>query len=54
MYFAINDELSALIAVADPIKGDSIFAIKRLQENSIRVVMLIGSGINDALVLVAC
>lgn len=44
MYFAINGELAALIAVADPIKGDSISAIKRLQENGIRVVMLTGDN----------
>lgn len=44
MYFAVNGELAALIAVADPIKGDSISAIKRLQENGVRVVMLTGDN----------
>jgi len=44
MYFAINDELAAVIAVADPIKSDSIEAIKRLQNNGIRVVMLTGDN----------
>ncbi|PHR80956.1 MAG: copper-translocating P-type ATPase [Colwellia sp.] len=44
MYFAVNGELVALIAVADPIKGDSISAIKRLQDNGIRVVMLTGDN----------
>ncbi|WP_284450056.1 heavy metal translocating P-type ATPase, partial [Spongiibacter tropicus] len=42
MYFAVNNRLSAIIAVADPIKDDSIAAIKRLQQNGIRVVMLTG------------
>ena len=44
MYFAVNNRLSAIIAVADPIKDDSIAAIKRLQQNGIRVVMLTGDN----------
>ena len=41
MYFAID---STLVAVIDPIKSDSIDAIKRLQHNGIRVVMLTGDN----------
>ena len=44
MYFAVNGELAAIIAVSDPIKEDSISAIKRLQKNGIRVVMLTGDN----------
>ncbi len=44
MYFAVNNELAAIIAVADPIKSDSIDAIKRLQNNGIRIVMLTGDN----------
>jgi len=44
MYFAVNDELAAIIAVADPIKNDSIEAIKRLQHSGIRIVMLTGDN----------
>jgi Cu+-exporting ATPase len=44
MYFAVNNQLAAIIAVADPIKEDSIAAIKRLQHNGIRVVMLTGDN----------
>lgn len=44
MYFAVNNQLAAIIAVADPIKEDSISAIKRLQHNGIRVVMLTGDN----------
>lgn len=44
MYFAVNGELAAVIAVADPIKSDSINAIKRLQNNGIRIVMLTGDN----------
>ena len=44
MYFAINGKLAAIIAVADPIKSDSVDAIKRLQRNGIRVIMLTGDN----------
>ncbi len=44
MYFAIDSKLVAVIAVADPIKSDSIDAINRLQHNGIRVVMLTGDN----------
>lgn len=44
MYLAINNKLAAIIAVSDPIKKDSIEAIKRLQANGIRVVMLTGDN----------
>ena len=44
MYFVIDGSLAAVIAVADPIKEDSISAIKRLQQNGTRVVMLTGDN----------
>lgn len=44
MYFALNNELAAVIAVADPIKADSNEAIKRLQNSGIRIVMLTGDN----------
>jgi Cu+-exporting ATPase len=44
MYFAIEGELAGIIAVADPIKKDSIDAIKRLQHQGIRVFMLTGDN----------
>lgn len=44
MYFVVNDQLAAIIAVADPIKEDSSQAIKRLQADGIRVVMLTGDN----------
>jgi Cu+-exporting ATPase len=48
MYFAIDNQFAAIIAVADPIKDDSIAAIKRLQNNGIRVVMLTGDNRDTA------
>ncbi|MBL4799429.1 MAG: copper-translocating P-type ATPase [Oleispira sp.] len=48
MFFAIDNKFAAIIAVADPIKEDSIAAIKRLQNNGIRVVMLTGDNRDTA------
>jgi len=48
MYFAVDNQLAAIIAVADPIKEDSIAAIKRLQHNGIRVIMLTGDNRDTA------
>lgn len=53
MYFAINNKLAAIIAVADPIKEDSLSAIKRLQNNGIRVVMLTGDNRETAKAIAA-
>ncbi len=44
MYLAIDNKLAAIIAVSDPIKKDSISAIRRLQAKGIRVVMLTGDN----------
>lgn len=44
MYFAVDGRFAAIIAVADPIKEDSVAAIKRLQKNGIRVIMLTGDN----------
>lgn len=44
MFLAANRALIAIIAVADPIKEDSIRAIKRLQRDGLRVVMLTGDN----------
>lgn len=48
MFFAINNTLAGLFAVADPIKSDSITAIKRLQTDGIQVIMLTGDNRDTA------
>ncbi|GGB92509.1 copper-translocating P-type ATPase [Marinobacterium zhoushanense] len=48
MYLAADNQLLALIAVADPIKQDSVDAIRRLQKDGIRVVMLTGDNRDTA------
>lgn len=44
MYFAIDGQLAAIIAVSDPIKNDSLLAIERLRDKGVRVVMLTGDN----------
>jgi len=44
VYVAINSQLEAIIGISDPLKPDSIQAIKRLQDNGIRVLMLTGDN----------
>ncbi|MBT8114717.1 MAG: heavy metal translocating P-type ATPase [Arenicella sp.] len=44
MFIAADNSLLGIIAVADPIKQDSIAAIKRLQNNGLRVIMLTGDN----------
>ena len=44
LFFALNDELAGIIAVADTIKEDSPQAIKEMQDMGLHVVMLTGDN----------
>ncbi|MBL4671141.1 MAG: copper-translocating P-type ATPase [Arenicella sp.] len=44
MFMAVDNVLAGIIAVADPIKEDSIEAIKRLKGSGLRVIMLTGDN----------
>jgi Cu+-exporting ATPase len=44
MYVAIGEKIAGLLGVADPIKDTTLKAIKALQEENIRVVMLTGDN----------
>jgi Cu+-exporting ATPase len=48
MFLASNGQLVAIFAVADPIKADSVEAIKRLQADGLKVVMLTGDNRHTA------
>ncbi len=44
MFLAVDGELAAIIAVADPIKPDSLAAIQRLHSDGLSIVMLTGDN----------
>jgi Cu+-exporting ATPase len=44
IFLAANGKLAAIIAVADPVKADSIEAIKRLRADGLKIVMLTGDN----------
>lgn len=44
IYFSVDNELVSIIAISDPIKGDSVEAIARLQRDGVRVIMLTGDN----------
>ncbi len=48
VWLAIDGKLAGIFAIADPIKQDSVDAIRRLQQQGIQVVMLTGDNKNTA------
>jgi P-type Cu+ transporter len=48
VYLAADGKLAGIIAVADPVRDDSIAAIKRLQAIGLRVIMLTGDNLATA------
>lgn len=48
MYLAVDGVFAGIVAVADPLKEDSISAISRLKKANIRVIMLTGDNARTA------
>jgi len=48
MFLASNERVIAIFAVADPIKADSVDAIRRLQADGLRVVIITGDNQHTA------
>lgn len=44
IYLAVNNKAAAVITVADPIKSDSIKAIKQMQMSGLKVILLTGDN----------
>ncbi len=53
MYLAVDGSLAGIIAVADPLREDSVAAINRLARQGIRVVMLTGDNERTAAAVAA-
>ena len=49
VYLAVDQQLAGLIAVSDPVRKDSVEAIRRLHQQGIKVVMLTGDNQKTAL-----
>lgn len=48
VYLAVNGRLAALFGISDPLRHDTIAAIKRLQADGLKVVMLTGDNEHTA------
>lgn len=48
VYIAVEQQLAGIIAISDPIRSDSTTAIRRLQQEGIRVIMLTGDNRHTA------
>jgi Cu+-exporting ATPase len=48
VYLAVDGKLTALFGISDPLRSDTIEAIKRLQADNIKVVMLTGDNAHTA------
>ncbi|KPQ25413.1 MAG: copper-translocating P-type ATPase [Halomonas sp. HL-48] len=48
VYFALDGKLTALFGVSDPLRSDAVAAVKRLQDDGLKVVMLTGDNPHTA------
>ncbi|MDN3521301.1 heavy metal translocating P-type ATPase [Halomonas ramblicola] len=48
VYLAVDGQLAALFGISDPLRHDTIAAVKRLQADGLRVVMLTGDNAHTA------
>ncbi|MGM0823739.1 MAG: heavy metal translocating P-type ATPase [Pseudomonadota bacterium] len=48
VYFALDGQLTALFGISDPLRGDAVAAVKRLQDDGLTVVMLTGDNPHTA------
>ncbi|UTW03336.1 copper-translocating P-type ATPase [Amphritea atlantica] len=48
VYIALNDQVAGILAIADPVRADSVAAIERLKQMGIGVVMITGDNPHTA------
>jgi len=48
VYIALNDQVAGILAIADPVRADSVTAIERLKKMGINVVMITGDNPHTA------
>nr|WP_211607292.1 heavy metal translocating P-type ATPase [Halomonas daqiaonensis] len=48
VYLAVDDKLTAMFGISDPLRHDTIAAVKRLQADGLKVVMLTGDNEHTA------
>jgi Cu+-exporting ATPase len=48
VYLAVDDKLAALFGISDPLRHDTVAAIKRLQKDGLTIVMLTGDNEHTA------
>ncbi|MBF8222622.1 heavy metal translocating P-type ATPase [Halomonas sp. 328] len=53
VYFAVDGRLAALFGISDPLRHDTVEAIRRLQADGLRVVMLTGDNRHTAAAIAA-
>ncbi|GHE22390.1 heavy metal translocating P-type ATPase [Halomonas urumqiensis] len=53
VYLAVDGRLAALFGISDPLRHDTISAVKRLRDDGLRVVMLTGDNAHTAAAIAA-
>ncbi|PAU75899.1 heavy metal translocating P-type ATPase [Halomonas salipaludis] len=48
VYLAVDGRLSALFGISDPLRDDSVAAVRRLQADGLKIVMLTGDNLHTA------
>ncbi|WP_052384080.1 heavy metal translocating P-type ATPase [Litchfieldella xinjiangensis] len=53
VYLGVGDRLAAVFGISDPLRSDSVAAVKRLQADGLKVIMLTGDNVHTAAAIAA-
>lgn len=53
VYLAVGDRLAAVFGISDPLRADTVAAVKRLQADGLKVIMLTGDNAHTAAAIAA-